>query len=377
MSRASKTIAWIIVAAVIIGGIWYASKKQLAENKPVKIGAILMLTGDYAAWGQEMQKGIDIAAEQINRGGGINGRIIKVIYEDSGLVNYSQITSVAQKLINVDRVNAAIIDTSDAIKPIAPIFQQAKVPIIVVYDDTKTIRESGDYIVSIGFSTDKNGEKMAEFAYNKLNLKKVAIVAQKYDWSEIIAPAFKDKFEALGGKIAAFESVPIEENDFRTIIAKIKRSGADGVYLAVVINLDLFLKQAKEQKLNAPLLTGDVFTDDVIAAAGDAAENVYFTNFYTNDNPLLQKLQQDYKIKYGQEPPLLTYTSLAYDGLKVLSEAIKQTKIVSPETIKDALYLIKDLDSSSGARITISPQKNLGRIEKLYQFKEGQKIPLE
>lgn len=381
MTKNTKIIVGAIVAVVIIGGIWYGAGRKPApeetEKEPIKIGAILMLTGDYAAMGQEMRKGIDIAAEQINKEEGINGRMIKMIYEDSGLVNYSQISSAAQKLINVDKVDAAIIDSSDAIRPIAPIFQQAKVPIIVVYDDTKAIRESGDYIISIGFSTDKNGEKMAEFAYNKLNLRKVAIVAQKYDWSEIIAPAFKNKFETLGGKVAAFESVSTEESDFRTIIAKIKQSGVDGVYLAIAINLDLFLKQAKEQELNVPLLTGDAFTDDVIDAAGEAAGGVYFTNFYTSDNSLLQKLQQDYKNKYRQEPPLLIYTSLAYDGLEVLSEAMKQLKVVSSETIKDALYRIKDLDLSSGARITISPQKNLGRTEKVYQFKEGQKFPLE
>ena len=377
MNKTIKIIIGIIVIILVIGGIWYGLTRKPAEKETIKIGAILMLTGDYAVMGEEMQKGIDIAVEQINKEGGINGRMIKMIYEDSGLVNYSQITSAAQKLTSIDKVEAVIIDSSDAVRPVASIFQQAKVPVIVIYDDTKVVRESGDYIISIGFATDKNGEKMAEFAYDKLNLRKVAIVAQKYDWSDIIASAFKNKFETLGGKVAAFESMSTEENDFRTIIAKIKQSGADGAYLAIAVSLDIFLKQAKEQKLNITLLTGDGFTDDAIAAAGEAAEGVYFTNFYITDNPLLQKLQQDYKIKYGQEPPLLIYTSLAYDGLFVLSKAMETLKTVSPETIKDALYQIKDLNLSSGERISISPQKNLGRTEKVYQLKEGQKIPFE
>ncbi|GEM_PF-832683 len=370
-------VAVIIAASAVFSFLSFPSARVVQQDS-IKIGAILMLSGDWAKVGREMQNGIVLAAEEINNAGGIKGKRIEIIFEDSGLIDRAKIVTAANKLITIDKVDAVIIDTVDAAKPVAPLFQKSKIPLLVVWDDTKFIDGSGDYIVSIGFSTEKTGEKLAEFASKTAGVKKMAVVAQSIDWAEIIVPAFSKSFSGNSGKIVLLEKVSINEKDFRTIIEKIKSNGADGVFLAFApSNIDTFLKQAKEQELDSMIFTGDGFSEDAIKSSGNAAEGVFFANLFVTQNPLLEKLQSEYRKKFGSEPDLLLFTSLAYDGMLVLNEAIKKAETASPTEIKNALYKISNFDSSSGEKISIVPGKESKRIEKVFQIKDGIAVSID
>lgn len=375
----TKILASVLVLLLFLGCT--TGQVIKTDKESIKIGAILMLTGDLAMIGQEMQRGIELAVDDINTRGGVNGRKIDVIYEDSGFLSKEKTVTAAYKLIDIDKVDAIIIDTVNAAKPIAPLVQENKIPMIVVWDDTEFIDNSvSDYIVSIGFSTEKTGQKMAEFAYTNLDKRKIAIVAHYDEWAEIISDSFKEEFEALGGEIVLYEKVEMDESDFRTLIEKIKYNNADGVYLAfAVLNIDVFLKQAEELGLDVTILGGDTFTDDILAAAGSNAEGVYFTNIYVDDNPLLAGLQERYAQKYEQDiaSSLLPFASFGYDGVLVLEEAMKKVDEVTPSGIKDALYTIRNFHVSGGARVSITPQGTKPRIEKIFQVRNGKVVTRE
>ncbi len=373
MNKRIKWIGGLVIILVVIILIASQQSGQTNITGPIKIGAILPLTGDYAVLGQEIQKGIDIAVDEVNSQGGINNRKMEIIYEDGGMADFPKITSAAHKLIDVDKVYTVLVDSLTTMKPIAPLFQQNKIPAIMIFDNA----ELGSYIFSIGFSTQKTGEKMADFVYSKKNIKEVAIVAQLDEVMQTLSKAFKDKFEKLGGKVTILENINPSENDFKTTITKIKNSKPQGIYFSFVQGIDLFLKQIKEQKLNLPIFGNDAVTEDVIAAAGSAAEGVYFANFYTNDNPILKSLTEKYKEKYNEEPQLLLFNAFGYDGVLVLKEAIKNIKIVSPQNITESLYKIKNLDTSSGETISISPVGTVERTEKIFQIQNGKGISAE
>ncbi len=218
---------------------------------------------------------------------------------------------------------------------------------------------------------------MAEFGYTKLGLRKIAVVEHQIEWAEIIGPAFEKKFEELGGEIVFVEKVLTNEKDFRTILSKVKESGADGVYAPLIPTADMFLRQAQEQNLGAQILSGDGMTDDVLNAAGDSAEGMYFTNLYSEDNTLLQKLEQSYGKKYSQDSPAIIFTSLAYDGMLVLKDALSRTENVSPEAIKTAIYTVKDLSVSGGETITLDKNKSFTRVEKIFVVKNGMAVLAE
>ncbi|MBU4369576.1 penicillin-binding protein activator [Patescibacteria group bacterium] len=375
MNKTTRTILWIVIAVVVIGGIWYTTtKEQSVEEDVVKIGAILPLTGEVAIVGISIQQGIEIAVEDVNKIGGIKGRQIKVVFENDEYDNKKSVTA-SQKLINVDKIDIGIMPFVHGAKAVMPIFEQNKIPLIVAWDSTNEL-EKGDYIFSTGFSTELSGKRMANYAYNELNLRKVAIVLHQDEWSEVIAPAFKEEFQGLGGKVLLEEKVTVGESDFRTIISKIKSKGADAVYLPLVpMNTDMFLKQAKELGLEAQILSGDALIPDIIMVAGEAAEGVYFTSIYVEDNEISRDLDKKYREKYGEEAPALPMVAFGYDAMLAIKSAIEKVEEITPEGIKDVFYSIDII--GAGGQIKIGVNGLSERVEKVFRVQNGEGILVE
>ncbi len=373
MTKIAKTILWVVIIVVVIGLIWYGLTRKPAEEV-IKIGAILPLTGEAAIAGVSIQQGIEIAVEEINKAGGIKGRQIKVVFENDEYDNKKTVTA-SQKLINVDKIDIGIVSFVHGAKAVMPIFEQNKIPLMVAWDSTNELEE-GDYIFSTGFSTELSGKKMANYAYNELNLREVAIVLHQDEWSEAIAPAFKQKFQELGGEVLLEEKVAIGESDFKTIISKIKSKNADAVYLPLVpVNTDMFLKQAKELALKSQILSGDALIPDIIMAAGDAAEGVYFTSIYVEDNEISQALTEKYREKYGEEAPALPMVAFGYDAMLAIKSAIESAEEITPEGIKDALYSVDII--GAGGQIKIRANGLSERIEKVFKVQNGEGILVE
>ncbi len=374
MTKLTKIIIGVIIAIIIIGGIWYIATRESKEEEVIKIGAILPLTGEAAIAGISIQQGIEIAVEEINKAGGINSREIRVIFEDDQYDNKITVTA-ANKLISVDKIDIGIVSFVHGAKAVMPIFEQNKIPLVVAWDSTNELEE-GDYIFSTGFSTELSGRKMANYAYNELNLRKVAIVLHQDEWSEVIAPAFKKEFQKLGGEVLLEEKVAVGENDFKTIISKIKSKEADAVYLPLVpVNTDVFLKQAKELGLQAQILSGDALIPDIIIAAGDAAEGVYFTSVYVEDNKISQGLAEKYQERYGEEAPALSMVAFGYDAMLAIKSAIESAKEITPEGIKNALYSVDII--GAGGQIKIEADGLSKRVEKVFKVQNGEGVLVE
>ena len=351
-----KKIIWaIIIIAIITGVVFLFGKggKDVYKNETIKIGAILPLTGDLAFLGEEIKKGIDIAVlEYKDKGVDIN-----VIYEDDQSLSPIVAVNAANKLLNIDKINAGLTLLVEESRPIAPIFNKKEIPLLVLWDSNNFIQESGDYIFSNGFSTEIAGKSMANFAYNKLGLKTVAIIGHIDLWADIITKSFKNEFEVLGGRVVYNEQFNIDTKDYRTAILKIKQLNPNIVYFPMLpMNSVQFLTQAKQFDLKSVFLTGDSFISDAISKAGDASEGVYFTNIYTlNENRLFEK----YKKFYNSNPVDITLVSFGYDGIiKVVGLGNKSSKKIK-----------ENLESLFGN------ERSANRVEKIFQVQKG--IPVE
>lgn len=362
MSKTTKTTLWIIVAIIVIGGIWYGVSRKPAPTptvkEPIKIGTILPLTGDFAALGEEVKRGIEIGVEEAKN----SGVALNVVYEDDQSLSPTALVNAANKLINMDKVNVGLTMIVEESRSITPIFNKNKTPLMVLWDSNKFIKEAGEYVFSNGFSTEKAGEIMARFAYSKLNLKKTAMISHIDPWANIISDSFENEFKKLGGTIVYKETLQPTETDYKTVITKIKNSGADSVYFPLVPpNSALFLKQAHEMNLNLPLLTGDALIQDVIDAAGKAAEGVYFTNIYTEPGEA-SMLTKKYKNRYGKEPLDVTLISFGYNGIMKIVEAIQREK--PGESLQQALVSI------------FGEGRSVERAEKIYQVVNGKPVEI-
>ncbi len=374
-------ILWILglfLAGIAIFGLLSGNFTGLLThpNTPstIRIGAILPLTGDAAIVGISIQEGILIAQDEINQAGGINGKPVNVIFEDDRYDNTITLTAT-QKLLTSDKVAVGIVALVHGAKAVTPTFEQAKVPLVVAWDSTKEIEDS-NYVFSTGFSTELAGKKMADFAFDRLKLRRLAIVLHEDEWSQIIAPAFRKQFESKGGQITLEEKVVVGENDFRTLITKIKNEKADGVYFPLIpVNSDAFIKQTKELDLNAQLLSGDALIPDVITAAGLAAEGIYYTNIFTEENERSSQLTRRFHEKFGADPVDLPMVTFGYDTLMAIQQAAEVSGGNTSEHITNGLYFV-DMNGSGG-RIKINPNGLSNRVEKVHRIENGESVPIE
>jgi branched-chain amino acid transport system substrate-binding protein len=130
MDKTTQIIIGIIVAIIILGGIWYGlSKKPTAPTtkEPIKIGVILPLTGEMANWGESMKGGIELAKDEINSKGGIMGRHLEIVYEDNQACDKALTVSAFRKLINIDKVKITMVGCSGAVLAVAPIAEENRV----------------------------------------------------------------------------------------------------------------------------------------------------------------------------------------------------------------------------------------------------------
>lgn len=367
MIKTTKLIIGIVITIIVIFGVWYGITRKPAEKSAIKIGAILSLTGDYGAIGEEINKGALIAVEEARQ----KGLYIEYIAEDdrfemTGFVN------AGHKLQQVDKVDAALTAWATGMKAIAPLFNQAKIPLLAIWDNTNYMKTAGKYIFTSGFSTEKNGEKMAEYAIKNLELKRVGIIYQSEEWSDLIAQSFAKRFQDLGGQVVLNERLLLSDRDFRTLLTRAKGLNVDGIYFPLNAPANsIFLKQAKQLGVQGKLMTGDALIQEEIDTAGPASEGVYFTNVYTqNPEGLMQKYQQKYHMNSGAPAAV----AFGYDGINVLVEA---KKIATAENIplRDALTKVKI--QGVGSLINMNGGQYSDRVEKLYKIINGKTVEVE
>jgi branched-chain amino acid transport system substrate-binding protein len=330
---------------------------EAKELPPVKIGFIGPLTGDNAGLGGDGRAGTELAVKEINNAGGINGRMLEVVYED-GKCNGKDATTAASKLIDVDRVIAIAggLCSSETLAA-APLAEQAQVALISYASSNPSITNAGDYVFRVWPSDAGQGSAIAnEMA--KRGIKKVAVIYMNQDYNLGLANAFKQAFESQGGVITAWETYEQDSKDFRSQVAKVRASRPEAVYLvSYSVDGGLLVKQIRDLKLDVPLFGSETLgTKETVEAAGK--ENieglVYATPAFNPDAPKAKELLPKAQQLKGAELSLPVIAADAYDTVYLIAEAIKQNPDNEPTgtIIKDYLYTVKDYDGAGG-KLTI------------------------
>lgn len=341
-----------------------------AKKEEIKIGAILPLTGEGAKYGQSAKRGIDLAVEEINLKGGIKGKKLTVVYEDSK-GDPKEGTSAIQKLITMEKVPAIIGAMASSVTlAVAPIAEKNKVVLLSPASSAPKITYAGDYIFRNCYSDLYEGRKMAHYIYNETTYRKIAIIHINNDYGIGLRDAFRGEFTKLGGNVTATETYGFGTTDFRTQISKIKDANPDAVYIVGYAEMGRLLVQAKELGLKVPFFSCIMFEDpDILKVAGEVAEGIVYT--FPSYNPeskedVVANFVSSFEKKYNQKPD--GFAANAYDALKILVVAIKEGGEKSQQ-IKKALYSIKNYPGVTGET---SFDKN-GDVIKLIGIKRVEK----
>ncbi|HHW57648.1 MAG TPA: ABC transporter substrate-binding protein [Clostridia bacterium] len=354
-----------IIFALIFVVLIFASCSQTTSknNDVIKIGVNYELSGDVATYGQSSVEGIELAVEQINKAGGINGKQIVLIKYDNKS-EPSEATTLASKLMTKDKVVAVLGPaTSGAFKATIPVAIQNKIPVIsgsATADDV-TVDKNGvkEYAFRICFNDSYQGTAMAKFALNHLSKKKAVIIMDSSsDYSKGLAENFAKTFQEGGGTIVAREAYVKNDTDFNAILTSIKNKDFDVIFIPGYYNeAGLIIKQARGQGINVPILGADGFDSPVLLelAGANALNNVYFSNHYSSldKSPVVVQFIKDFKAKYNKEPD--AFNALGYDLAKFVANAISRAEKIDGESVKKALESTTDFKGVTG---TFSIDKN-------------------
>jgi branched-chain amino acid transport system substrate-binding protein len=334
MKRSSKVFWGIILGLASILFLSCAKKEDV-----IILGEFGSLTGGTATFGKSTQKGIEMALEEINKAGGIEGKLIRIIVEDDQS-KPEEAATVVKKLVTQDKVLIVLGEVASSRSLAgAPICQEGKVPMITPSSTNPKVTQVGDYIFRVCFLDPFQGEVMAKFARNTLKVNKAAILKDiKNDYSVGLAQFFAEIFKNLGGTIISEESYSEGDIDFRAQLTALKAKNPEVIFIpGYYTEVGLITRQARDLGINVPLIGGDGWDSPrLIEIGGKALENTYYSNHYAPEDPRpeVQKFISDFKAKYNEIPDAMA--PLGYDAARIAFDAIKKSGILEGKNIKDS-----------------------------------------
>ncbi|MFJ7935717.1 ABC transporter substrate-binding protein [Sporosarcina sp. NPDC096371] len=348
----------------------------------IKIGVNLELTGGVASYGTSEVSGIDLAVDEINDAGGIDGKEIEIVKVDNKS-DPAEATSAALKLITKDKVVAIIgAATSGATVAQAEIANGNKVPLISPSgtSPTVTVKEDGsvnEFVFRTSFIDPFQGTVAANFAAKELKVKNAVIYSDNSsDYSKGLAAAFKKDFEAAGGKVILEESYLGKDTDFRSTLTRIKSANPEFILIpGYYEEVGLIVKQAREMGIDVPLMGADGWDSPTLLklAGADALNNTFTTNHYSSEDPdgIIQDFNKKFEEKYGKSPD--AFNALGYDTVYLLADAIKRAGGPDSVKIKDALAETKDLELVTGL-YSVDENHHPVKAATILEYKDGEQV---
>lgn len=343
------------------------------SGEAIKLGAIMPNTGSFATFGQSSTKAMRLAVEEINSAGGVLGRRLELIVEDTQC-RPEEAANAAQKLVHQDRVLCVIgeVASSNTLAA-APISQDARTPQVTPASTNPAVTEVGDHIFRVCFTDDFQGLVMARFAREELDARTAVIFSDvSSDYSRGLAEVFRETFTGAGGEVLAQESFTQGDRDFRAQLTKLRGLNPDVIYIpAYYSEVALILSQARQLGITAVGIGADGWdSPKLVEIAADAAEGGFFSNHYSKDDPrpTVQDFVAAFEARYNEIPDALA--ALAYDAIRIVTQAIERAGVAERAALRDALARTRDFDGVTGT-ITFDENRNARKSATVLTIKDG------
>ena len=346
----------LILALGISIGLIATAPDSNAQDKTIKIGALLPMSGPGAYFGAQDKQGVELALEQLNKTG-VNGYKFAVQYEDSacGPLPASQ---AAKRLIDQYKPDVIIgEECSDATLAIMPTIEQAKIPLINAGSSAIKITDPGNpWTFRIMPNEVMQGVDIATQAYNKLNARTAVLLFENTNAGIGNARVFNDTFTKLGGKVLAEIGFGRDVNDFTSIATRVAGLGkVDVIPTYTLEGQGLKITQALAQAGVVKGGDGSAIQLGTIwlpfgfeQKAGKAATGyVRIVQFDpTDQREMVRNFVSAFKAKFNSDPTHLN--AHAYDQIMLIADVVKRGA-KDAQSIRDTLAMTKDFVGVTGS----------------------------
>jgi branched-chain amino acid transport system substrate-binding protein len=307
----------------------------------IPIGLVASQNGELKPWGEDSVKGAQLAVEEFNAAGGVNGKKVNLIIGDSA--SKPEVgKSAAEKLISTDKVIGILGETASGItEQMGQVATEKGIPLIAVGATRTDLTQGKPNMFRVCYTDAFQGPVMAKFAYEQLKLRNVAVITdKKTPYSTGLSDSFKAFFTKLGGKIVGEEFYEGGQTQFQSQLTNVKAKNPDGLFMSGYFNeTGPLARQAKEAGLNVKMLGGDGWdSKEILTTGGDAILGSFFCNHYNNkeDRPEVKAFLDKWNKKYGS-PPATTMGALGYDATALMLDALKRAKSPDSKDLQDAI----------------------------------------
>ncbi len=344
-------------------------------KEPIYIGLSAPMTGQDAAYGNNFKRAIDLAMDQINQEGGIDGHPVKLIVEDSqGSPKIAK--KIARKFTADKRIVAEIGDfTSSSSMAAAKLYQRAGMVQFSPSASHPSFAPGSPFSFSIAGTQEGMGPSCAKKAVNVLHKNKLAVLYTNNGWGGVAQKFFVEEAERLGVEIRAVESYLEGTTDFIPVLKRLREKKPDLLYICTKYKDGAMIaRQRQELGWNDVDIMGRtaLYSPKFIDLAGEAAESIFTETVFFPNNPRseVQKFTTMYTKRYNSVPDV--FAAYAFDAMNLLAQAMRHGG-TSRSAIRDQLIKIKDYQGVTG-KITFTQHGDIEREYILLQVKNGEFI---
>ena len=308
---------------------------------PFKIGVMESVTGVGETYGNVASNAKQMAADEINAAGGVNGRMLELIIEDSKC-NAQDAIAAFRKLTDVDRVKIILgTSCSGAMLGVAPLAEENGVVLFSGLASNPDIANAGDYIFRTQISDVEVGVSTGNVLWSD-GIRTLATITEETDYAEGVRRTSVAQFEKLGGVVVAEERFSTDVTDFRTQLTKLFEARPDALHVAPQSEFagGTIVKQARELGYDGPIYGETVSVGTTaLEIAGDAATGMMaITAAPDPENEKAQRVIADFRDRYNYVT-LPWHLGSAYDDVYITAECLKKTgDDQDADGFRDCLY---------------------------------------
>ena len=342
-----------------------SGKVVVAAGGTVRIGGSFALTGPIPDPGLDIRHGAELAIDDLNAAGGLEGFMFELVAED-GACDGTQGTNVGNKFAADETIVAVTGGTcSGETFGLMPILQEARIPFVSPSATNPDITSAGcDVCNRVALSDALQGAVDAGFVFDELGFTSVAVVHDNSDYGKGLAEIFRNNIIDLGAEVTSFEGVQVGDTDFRAMLARVGAAGPQVIFFGgLSTEAGLIAQQMNE----IPGLEGTAFmsvdgayTQQYLEAAGAAAEGTYISFVAGADSEEMNaEFDAKYLEKYGASPDELgPFHSQSYDSVKLIAAALAAVAAVDGNgnlviDREELISAIRSVDAFAGLTGTI------------------------
>jgi len=295
------------------------------------------MTGQYASFGEQMAKGAEMAVKDINAAGGVLGeKIVLKIGDDA--CDPKQAVAVANQMVNDGVVFMAGHFCSGSSIPASEVYNEEGILQITPASTSPTFTERGlDNVLRVCGRDDQQGVEAANFLKDNFPGKKIAILHDKTAYGKGLADQTKMNLNKAGIEETMYEAITAGEKDYSALVSKLKQAAVDVIYLGGYhTEGGLIIRQAREQGLNATLVSGDALVSGEFASiAGESGDGTLFS--FSPDprkNPEASGVVKAFEAD-GYNPE--GYTLYTYGAIQAWAQAVEAAKSTDFEPVREKL----------------------------------------